>query len=1170
MSAAGQPGPRSGGFYAGLVQRPVTLLVLFVALLVIGVIAYVKIPLQLMPDGIVEPGLWIQVFHPGASAQENEERVARTIEEQLRTLSGVEEIESFSEEDEAGFWVSFYASVDMDLAKAEVRDRIERARGQLPATVREIGIYSFSLDEIPIFWMPILYTEESDRTDFLVDNVIARRLEAVDGVGRVNVEGALDDSLRILLDEERVYAANLDLGQLIQRLSTDNFAQPLGEVTDGGRRFLLRSDMRFRTAEEIAGYPIGGGLTIGDVGRVIPVKSVRDRLARLDGRYSFEVEIQKDSQANTVATCERVVAAIAELEADPRLEQFEFLPLWNQGEIIEASLDQLRETAISGGWLAVLVLLLFLRRLRLTLAVALSIPFSVILAVAVGYFGGGTFNLLTMCGITLAVGMLVDNSIVVIENIERLRGEGLSLRAAAVQGTREVGLAVTLSTMTTIVVFLPVIFMTRNPILARMFAELGLPLCLALGFSLLAALVFLPVLVARMGSSRPPWVQRAAAGLAVLLELPARAAAYLTGGLRAAGHVLLTGLYHGCRAVLWLFWRLRWALAAGAVALAVLAGVRAASTRALRERLAAFGVDGGASFAGEIAVLAGLALAAAALALFGLRRWRALLAAAPARPARLVPAGSSLIDFMIALNHGLVAWSLRHRPLALLASSAFVVGAGIVYGGMEVAAFGEDEDTDRFTLHVELEDAFTLAEAEGEMTYYEDFFASKKEQYGFEHTSLRFDEFGGRVRLYWETGQTRAALEAVRRDVMTTLAPRPGHSLRYHDDEEADPERSKNLVTWRLVGPDSEELERYGQRALELLEGLPGLASVKPPTERSPGQVQIELDAERANALGVTADTALENIAWALRGWQLPRYQEQGREIPLIIEYDEAELAGLSTLQDLQIFTDTGAVPLTSFAELEFGRASRQINRINGQVSYTLLGSVESPLLQKSVSDAGYALLQRELDLPRGYSIGEEDLVSHRAEEELAELMQALQLSIVLVFLLMGILFESLLLPLSVLFTIPFAIAGAIWTLKLTGTTMDSIGWIGMIVLVGVVVNNGIVLIDRIHALRREGLSRAEAVLQGSHNRVRPIVMTALTTVMGLVPMAMTEPGGESFDYRALATCVAGGLTFSTLFTLWIVPVAYTLFDDLAQALAARAAWIVSRAPRPARASPLP
>ena len=343
-----------------------------------------------------------------------------------------------------------------------------------------------------------------------------------------------------------------------------------------------------------------------------------------------------------------------------------------------------------------------------------------------------------------------------------------------------------------------------------------------------------------------------------------------------------------------------------------------------------------------------------------------------------------------------------------------MVIAGIMYGGMEVAAFGEDEDTDRFTLHIELEDAFTLAEAEPEMAYYEDYFSSKKEQYGFEHMSLRFDEFGGRVRLYWETSQDRAALEAVRRDVMTSLAPRPGHSLRYHDDEEADPERSKNLVTWRLVGPDSEELERYGERALELLEGLPGLASIKPPDERSPGQVQVGLDAERANALGVTADTALENIAWALRGWQLPRFQEQGREIPLIIEYDEEELAGLSTLQDLQIFTDTGAVPLTSFAELEFGHGSRQINRLNGQVSYTLLGSVESPLLQKSVSDAGYALLQRELDLPRGYTIGEEDLVSHRAEEEQLELLQALQLSIVLVFLLMGILFESLLLPLSV------------------------------------------------------------------------------------------------------------------------------------------------------------
>jgi len=420
-----------------------------------------------------------------------------------------------------------------------------------------------------------------------------------------------------------------------------------------------------------------------------------------------------------------------------------------------------------------------------------------------------------------------------------------------------------------------------------------------------------------------------------------------------------------------------------------------------------------------------------------------------------------------------------------------------------------------------------------------------------------FSERGGDVDLYWDGRNSREHIDWVRADVMANLEVPPGHTVRYFESGNED-SRNKNLVAWELNGPDSEELDRYGLEAIELLRGLPGLTSVKSPLEGAPGQVRVVMDAERANSLGVTANAAFQNIAWALRGWQLPRFQEDGRELPLIIEYDDEEVAGLSTLKDLQIFTGESVVPLASFAELEFEKGSRTIRRRNGQVNFTIQGRVDSPLQQKPVSDAGYELLKRELDLPRGYSIGEEGLVSTRQEEEMTELMGALVLSIVLVFLLMGILFESFLLPFSVLFTIPFAIMGAYWTLFLSGTTMDSVGWIGMIVLVGVVVNNGIVLMDRIHGLRQsEGLERREAVIQGAGSRVRPIVMTALTTVIGLLPMAISEPSGDGFDYRALATCVAGGLAISTFFTLWVVPLAYTVFDDLRAAIMARFSWIL-------------
>ena len=256
------------------------------------------------------------VSHPGASAQENEEKVTRPLEEQLRTLSGVQEIESTSREDRATIFIQFEANSDMDLAKAEVRDRMERARGQLPETVEDVGIFSWDGSQMPILFVAILHPGDSDRTDFLVESVIQRRLEAVDGAGLIEIWGILDDAVRILLNEDRVAAANLDLGSLIRRLSSDNFAMPMGVVEDGGTRVLMRSDMRFSSLDEIRSYPVGDGRTIGDLAEVVESKSVGNRLYRIDGSYSYYAEIQKDSQANVVATCDRMLEAIAELESE--------------------------------------------------------------------------------------------------------------------------------------------------------------------------------------------------------------------------------------------------------------------------------------------------------------------------------------------------------------------------------------------------------------------------------------------------------------------------------------------------------------------------------------------------------------------------------------------------------------------------------------------------------------------------------------------------------------------------------------------------------------------------------------------------------------------------------------------------------------------------------------
>ena len=1143
------------GFFGMAVDRPVGLFVAFLTLLVIGVIAYARIPLEMMPSGLSSNELYVWVSHPGASAQENEREVVRPIEDQIRTLSGIAHVYSNAESDEAGIEVVYESGVDMALAKAELRDRLERVRPSLPDTVNRIFVWSWSQSELPLMWFAVTYDSQGADTDYLVDTVVQRRLEAVDGVTRVQIYGMLDDAIEVLLDEEKVKASRLDVGELIGRMARDNFTQPLGEVEDGGQRVLLRSDMRFKDLAEVEDFPIGNGQRISDVGRVVRSKGVRDRLSRINGRFAYFGEIRRENQANVVDVSRRVKQALDDLELDPATRgKLAFHVLFAQGDFIESSLAQLRSTALWGGALAAAVLLLFLRRVRVTLVVALSIPVSALLSLAYVHYTGGSFNILTMTGITLGIGMLVDNSVVVIENIVRLHKEGLDARSAASTGVRDVGLAVSLATLTTVVVFLPLIFMTSNPQMRIMFGSLGLPLCASLLFSLMVALVFLPVVTARIIGPRAAAASKLSTLLTPIGRAPVRVVTWLLDAARHPLHYTLLAAHYAERGLLKLLAPLRLPLAA---ALLVIAALRAIQWSSAPAELGGF--PGAEAYAEQSRGVAGLIVLAgligAGLLFFGVPKWNRAKVAPPARSSRSLAGIQSFVDLLIASNRALLGWTLRHRIQASLLATLAVFSVGIPFSQLEIAAFGEDESRARIDIHVDLEDNFTLREASEEFRRYERLFDEHQEDWGFEDHSVRFDDDSGRLTLYWAQALTGDEYERVRDELQAVWPIVPGHTTRFYGDETIDT-RSKTMVTFRLQGPEADELQRLGEEALELLATVDGLSDLTSPLQGAPPQVRVKLDSEQAWGLGVTADMALQNIAWALRGFALPRYHEPGREIPFFIGYDEEQTAGLDTLRNLEIYTQTGAPQLGSFAALEFAQGPQSIRRVDGQISFAIQGRVEEASRQREVSEAGLALL-RGLELPRGFSIAEDESIENRQAKEMEELKMAMRLSVVLVFLLMGILFESVLLPFSVLFTIPFAIVGAIWTLFLTGTVLDSIGWIGVIILIGVVVNNGIVLIDRIHRLRLEGVPRAEAVVEGSASRVRPILMTAMTTIFGLLPMTIAEAPADGIDYRALATCVAGGLAFSTFFTLWVVPLAYTLMDDLGHALSEYRGWVL-------------
>ncbi len=1146
------------GFFHGTVGRPVALMVCFATLIVLGLIAYERIQVQLLPSSWQEPAIRMWIPNPGSSAEENEEQVARTIEEQLRTLTGIQEVRSWSFEDGAQLNVSFDSSLDLDLTKAEIRDRIERARPQLPDTVEEISMWSEDADQLPITFFGILLRGEPSRRDHLMDKIVIPRLEAVQGIGNVEVWGVLQDSIRVLLDEDKVAAAQLDLGAIIRRLMADNFALPMGEVNDGGREIILRSDMRFQSVEEVGEFPIGGGLKLKDVGRVARVKSVRDFVSRIDGAYAYYGMATKDSQSNVVETSNNFKAAIAELEQEPSLAgDFEVLTFFLQGEMIESALSQLQQTAMWGGALAVVVLFVFLRRVRLTLCVALSIPVSALMAIVWEYFAGGSFNLLTMTGITLGIGMLVDNAVVVVENIARVNVEEQDGKRSAVLGARQIALAVTLATLTTVVVFMPLIFMTENPLVGVLFGGIGIPLSISLVASLLVAVVFLPVIAGRILTERHPWVEKLAAVVAPVAALPTRLVAALVGAARFVLHYLVVVVQRINRVALLVLSPLRWILVAGVAALAYFQWQKVAPGFETGKSLEPFGVLGGDA---DEQVRLGLAMTlgisvvgTVLLALLGLPRWRRRSSLSPSKPNRFIPGGTSLIEMLVDLNQRVVGWTLRHRLLASFLALLSLGTVAIPMSMMDVAPFGEESSEGSVRFRAYFDTDFTLSEADQETILYEEYLESKREEFGFDHWANNFSESSAQFSLYWDKPlsieESLALYEVIREDV-----PRvPGHRLRFYDENESN-QRSNAVVPFTLMGPDSDELERLGLQAVKILETVPGLSQISTPLEKSPDEIEVVIDRDKAHGLGVDTNAVQETISYVLRGFPLPRYQEDGRDIPFVIEFDEEKTAGLPTLRDMSVFGNGAMVPLATFANLNFTKGSRQIYRKNGQTSFTIEAKVDDPLLVPVTEQAYLALAQ--LELPRGYSWDRGESALSRQEEEFGEFGKALALSIVLVFLVMGILFESVMLPFSVLVTIPFAIVGALWTLFLSGRAMDFMGWIGMIILAGVVVNNGIVLIDRIHTLRPDH-PRSRAVVLGCGQRVRPVLMTALTTVCGLLPMMLSAPPPNGIDYRALATIVAGGLIASTFFTLWVVPLAYTLIDDLTTHMGQRLRWAI-------------
>ena len=1009
--------------------RPVTVLMSLLAMLVVGYIAYTQISVELMPAGFTPPFLGVWAPYPNANPEEVEQFIARPIEEVVRTIKGVKTVQTSSYTNGCWTFVHFTQGTEMDIAYSQLRDRMDRVKADLPDDVERLYLRKWSNDDTPIFWVAMIPEKPIDDPFYFAEQFIKRPLERIDGVANVEITGADKKSVQIYIRQDAVKSYKINLYDVIQQLRNDNFAISSGNLRSGGQKIFVRSVGKFMSLNDIRNIPIKGpNILLKDIAEVTYDVPEQTWIGRINSKEAIELVIYKESIANTVAISKMVDKKFNEEFAnDPRLADFQMEVLFNQGQFIQESVDNLETAGMWGGLFAALVLYFFLRRIRMTLILNIAIPLSILVSLTILYFIGWSLNLITMMGLMISIGMVVDNSIVVLENIYRKRSMGLKDVQAAGQGASEVALAVSMATFTTIVVFLPLILMNDEIGFSFYMLRIGLPVIFSLLASLLVALVFIPLAASRIVSKRE--VQEPT----IIIKL--------------------NSFYQ----------------------------------KSLR-------------------------------------------------------------------------WVLQHRLETFIILILIVISTNFAMKNIQRTDSNEGNIND-FRLIFELPDNYTMQDAARLVNQVEDSIKARSELYNVKAINSGYRKSRARVQVFLHAEKAQPWYEVIYKgaagllgiktekymerdkvveDVKSRVPVFPGVKMRTSWQQQGQEDAS---IALSLFGDDTDKLAELSKEVERRLGQIEEIISVETDRETGGDEIRLVIKREKLQKYGINPQVISGTIMYALRGIQLPKYQTENREIDMLIQLRKQDRKTLEQLKNITFFTANGKeIPLDAVADFQIKKGFGQIKREDGK---TYL-SVEANTTTKDIASI-YEKVDKVMagfEMPYGYSWSKGQRF-RRINQSDQSMVFAIVLSITFVFLLMGILFESFVLPLSVIISIPFSFVGAYWLLFITGTPMDMMSQIGFIILIGIVVNNAIVLIDLVNRLRIEGLSRFEALIEGGKHRFRPILMTAFTTIGGLIPMAVGNAKMIGMPYAPMGRTIIGGLIFSTMVSLIAVPWAYTLFDDM-------------------------
>lgn len=1014
------------------VGRPVTVVMLLCAIVVVGYISYSRIPLSLTPEG--QEGSVISVFvsYPNASPRDVEEKITRKIEDAIGTIPHVESVRSFSNRGSSNVRVQFQGGSDMKLAYANLRDRMDRVMPDMPDDVIDIGLRRWDQGEEAIIYLVAALPPDVEDAYYRIETFVQPALQRIEGVAAVEVSGIQRREIRIDLIEERVRSHRIDPARVAAILRDQNLALSGGFVFDGGRKIYVRSAGRFTGPEEVANIIIDPArrLRLSDIAEVSNEPAQRQWVYRVDQRAAIGLEVMRESTGNIERISRETQATLEELRQMPQLAGITFNVFSDQGDTVRESINNLKSSGMWGGIFAAVILYSFLRAPRLTGILTLSIPLSLLCTIIVLYFMGWSLNMATMMGLLLSIGMVIDNAIVIVENIYRLRQEGVPATEAAISGAGEVGLAVVTATLTSVVVFLPLILMTDEAEFSFWMFRIGIPVISSLLASLFIALIFVPLAAQRFS--------------------------------RGHHHAEL-------RPVAWM--------------------------RRHYER--------------------------------GLR------------------------------------WVLLHRLDAALivALTMATIWFPISHVSRQQGGNGNQGN---MRLNFELPSGTDIEDAEKFFAEVEQVFADNADRYNVDRIETRFRNNGGRVQARFRTntdtqwyhhlwdsamqwaGVTTPPLDRfqIEADFRQKFPLPPGITIRNWGGGGGGGQPTEESLTINLYGEDTGILVGLAEEALRRLSTIPGVLSVETDLERGGDELRVQLDRDRSRQLGINPQAVSSTISATLRAYEAGRYYApDGRELSMRVQLGDVENQTFDDLRSMTFRTPEGIeIPIESLAQIQASRTLGQIRRENRQTMLSVTARIPRSGTSQLFEQVDQAMAG--FQMPRGYRWDKGARYVQLQESNQAQKF-ALLLAVTFVFLLMGLLFESFVLPLAVIIAVPFSFLGVYWTLYLTGTSMDNMALIGTVILVGVVVNNAIVLVDLTNRLRSEGMERFRALMEAGRHRFRPILMTTATTVCGLIPMAVGSGGMGGMSYAPLGRTMIGGLMMATILTLVIVPLFYTFFDDL-------------------------